>query len=136
MKVHQNGTLPQNGEVFVFGSNLAGRHGAGAARVAYEKFGAIMGKGCGMQGQSYAIPTKNENIISMDMFSIKAHVDQFCKFVLDHQELNFFLTAVGCGLAHKSHKEMASLFTSLTKCDNISIPHDWEPHLLGVIEWV
>lgn len=138
MKFHKNGTKPLDGEVFVFGSNLAGIHGAGAALLAKQEYGAVQGKGFGFYGQSYAIPTKNENIISLDMFSITAWVEEFIKFVNEHPEKNFFLTAVGCGLAHKSHKEMSELFTPLRNHDNISFPDVWEKYLLEeekLINW-
>ena len=70
-----------NGEIFVFGSNLRGLHGGGAARVAYERFGAIWGQGVGMQGQSYGIPTMHGGVDA-----IKPYVDEFIEFAKNHTE--------------------------------------------------
>lgn len=86
--------------VFVFGSNLAGYHGAGAAAQAVRQFGAVMGQASGLQGQSYAIPTKNASLKSLDPETINYYLSQFKTFAHYHPHLTFLLTPVGTGLAH------------------------------------
>ena len=81
-------------EIFVFGSNLAGAHGGGAARLAYERFGAIWGQGVGLQGQSYAIPTMQGGVET-----IKPYVDEFICFAKTRSDLKFYVTQIGCGIA-------------------------------------
>ena len=82
------------GEIFVFGSNLAGAHGGGAARLAYSRFGAVWGQGVGLQGQSYAIPTMQGGLET-----IKPYVDQFIEFAFSHRDYKFLVTRIGCGIA-------------------------------------
>ena len=91
-------------EIFVFGSNLAGRHAGGAARFAYNKFGAIWGQGEGLQGQSYAIPTMQGGVDS-----IAPYVDTFIAFAQAHPELHFLVTPIGCGIAGFSEQEIAPI---------------------------
>ena len=81
-------------EIFVFGSNLAGMHGGGAAWVAYRKFGAIMGQGVGLQGRSYGIPTMQGGVET-----IKPYVDEFIAFAKEHKDMTFLVTRIGCGMA-------------------------------------
>lgn len=104
-------------DVFVFGSNLAGNHAGGAARVAREKFGAIMGQGVGLQGQSYAIPTMQGGVDT-----IKPYVDEFLVFAKAHQELKFYVTRIGCGIAGFKDKEIAPLFQEALGEENIILP--------------
>ena len=92
-------------EVFVFGSNLDGRHGGGAARAAVNKFGAIWGQGVGLQGQSYAIPSMQGGVET-----IKPYVDQFIAFAQEHTELFFYVTRIGCGIAGFKDSDIAPLF--------------------------
>lgn len=99
-----------NGMIFVFGSNLAGRHGAGAALYARKYYGAEYGNGVGMQGNSYAIPTKDERIKPLPLQEIKRYVDRFIQFAKDNQHLKFQVTQVGCGLAKLDGHTMANLF--------------------------
>ena len=91
-------------EIFVFGSNLAGVHGAGAARKAME-WGAVWGQGVGLQGQTYAIPTMQGGIDT-----IKPYVDEFLAFAKSHPELKFLVTEIGCGIAGFTVEEIAPLF--------------------------
>lgn len=84
--------------IFVFGSNLAGRHGKGAASFAMERYGAIYGQGVGLQGQSYAIPTKDGNLKPLPLGEIEKYVIRFLDFAREHPELDFQLTAIGTGL--------------------------------------
>ena len=107
-------------EVFVFGSNLAGMHGGGAAWIAYERFGAIMGQGVGLQGQSYAIPTMQGGVET-----IKPYVDEFIAFAKDHPEYKFFVTKIGCGIAGFSVEEIAPLFYHAIDCENIILPKEF-----------
>ena len=104
-------------EVFVFGSNLAGMHGGGAAYVAFKKFGAIMGCGVGLQGQSYAIPTMQGGVET-----IKPYVDEFITFAADHPELFFYVTRIGCGIAGFRDKEIAPLFAKAIGLENVCLP--------------
>lgn len=120
---HVDGTQPQNGEVFVFGSNLAGFHGAGAARAAWQRFGAKWGKGIGICGQSYAIPTKDENIVSLDLADIIPHITAFCEYTKEYPHIKFWVTRVGCVLAGYEDADIAPYFFAL---DNISYPYEWE----------
>jgi hypothetical protein len=86
-------------EIFVFGSNLAGRHGKGAALYAKEKCGAIYGKGEGIQGDSYALPTKDANLRTLPLDTIADHIVTFLEFALTRPDLTFKITPIGCGLA-------------------------------------
>ena len=104
-------------EVFVFGSNLKGMHGGGAAYAAYKKFGAVMGQGVGLQGQSYAIPTMQGGVET-----IKPYVDEFIEFVKQHKELFFYVTRIGCGIAGFKDEEIAPLFARAAFIGNVSLP--------------
>lgn len=86
-------------EIFVFGSNLAGIHGAGAARTALDEKNAIFGIGVGLQGNSYAIPTKDWNVRTLPYDTIKLYVDQFKQYAKMHPEMSFYVTKIGCGYA-------------------------------------
>lgn len=109
-------SLRQN-EIFVFGSNLGGRHGGGAAKIAMSKFGAIWGQGVGLQGQSYAIPTMQGGIDT-----IKPYVDEFIAFADKHPELHFLVTRIGCGIAGFSDVDIAPLFQPALGKKNIILP--------------
>lgn len=104
-------------EVFVFGSNLAGMHGAGAAYVAFQKFGAVMGCGVGLRGQSYAIPTMQGGVET-----IKPYVDEFIAFAKSRPDLFFYVTRIGCGIAGFRDREIAPLFTTAREVENICLP--------------
>lgn len=97
-------------DVFVFGSNLAGRHGAGAAKFAINHHGAIYGQGIGLQGNSYAIPTKNKNLVTLPLAVIESHVKDFIKFANDNPDMKFRVTRVGCGLAGYTSEEIGPMF--------------------------
>lgn len=107
----------EKNEIFVFGSNLQGMHGGGAARVALEQFGAVWGQGTGLQGQSYAIPTMHGGI---DV--IAPYVNDFIAFAKEHPELKFLVTEIGCGIAGFRASEMAPLFKEALKMENIYLP--------------
>jgi hypothetical protein len=104
-------------EVFVFGSNLEGLHGGGAALLAYERFGAIWGQGTGLQGKSYGIPTMHGGV---DV--IAPYVDEFIAFAREHRELRFLVTEIGCGIAGFTVEEMAPLFKDAMDEENIYLP--------------
>ena len=113
-------------EIFVFGSNLAGAHGGGAAWIAYERFGAIMGQGIGLQGQSYAIPTMQGGVET-----IKPYVDEFIEFARQHTEYKFLVTRIGCGIAGFTDGEIVPLFKAALDVDNVILPKEFAAHLQG-----
>lgn len=100
-------TSLQPDEIFVFGSNLAGMHGGGAARLDLQRFGAVWGQGVGLQGQSYAIPTMQGGVET-----IRPYVDEFIAFARQHPQLTFLVTEIGCGIAGFSPEEIAPLFAA------------------------
>ena len=107
-------------EVFVFGSNLAGMHGGGAAYVAFRQFGAVMGCGVGLRGQSYAIPTMQGGVET-----IKPYVDNFIAFAREHPEPFFYVTRIGCGIAGFRDKEIAPLFSEAVGLENVCLPESF-----------
>lgn len=109
-------TLGEN-EIFVFGSNLMGAHGGGAARAAFNKFGAVWGQGVGLQGQSYAIPTMQGGVET-----IAPYVDEFISFASAHPELYFWVTRIGCGIAGFKDEEIAPLFAGAYSLENVALP--------------
>ena len=112
-------TLAPN-EIFVFGSNLAGAHGGGAARIAMDKFGAVWGQGVGLQGQSYAIPTMQGGVET-----IKPYVDEFIEFAKMHPEYKFLVTRIGCGIAGFTDEEIAPLFKEAQSLENVWLPRSF-----------
>ncbi len=115
-----NITTLKDNEIFVFGSNLAGMHAGGAARIAVEKFGAVMGQGVGLQGQSYAIPTMQGGVET-----IKPYVDEFIKFADCYPELTFLVTRIGCGIAGFTDEEIAPLFVRAINLPNVHLPKEF-----------
>lgn len=107
-------------EIFVFGSNLKGMHGGGAAYIAYRKFGAIMGQGVGLQGQSYGIPTMQGGVET-----IRPYVDEFIEFAKSRNDLTFLVTRIGCGIAGFTDEEIAPLFEKCHGVENIVLPPGW-----------
>ena len=107
-------------EVFVFGSNLAGMHGGGAAYAAFQKFGAVWGCGVGLQGQSYAIPTMQGGVET-----IKPYVDEFIDFARSRPDLFFYVTRIGCGIAGFADAEIAPLFAAAHAVPNICLPESF-----------
>lgn len=127
---HHDGTLPKGQEIFVFGSNLSGIHGAGAARVAREQFGAEPGIGSGFTGTSYAIPTKSKGIQrTLTLEEIRPYIEFFVKTTIseDGCMLDFFVTRVGCGLAGYEDHEIAPLFRGAGP--NCNFPDQWREYL-------
>lgn len=111
--------LGQN-QIFVFGSNLAGMHGGGAARQAMERFGAVWGQGVGLQGQSYAIPTMQGGVET-----IKPYTDEFIAFARQHKDKTFLVTRIGCGIAGFAPRAIAPLFSAALAEENILLPRDF-----------
>ena len=112
-------------EVFVFGSNLQGMHGGGAAAAAVRYFGAIWGQGVGMQGQCYAIPTMHGGV---DV--IKPYVDEFIVYAREHQDKFFYVTRIGCGIAGFKDEDMAPLFHDALDLSNVALPKEFVDILL------
>lgn len=103
--------------IFVFGSNLAGLHGAGAAAFAEKYYGAIRGRGVGRSGQSYGIPTKDQIIHTLPLNKVEQYIKRFLQYAIDHPELKFKVTQIGCGLAGFTPIEIAPLFRNApTNC--------------------
>ena len=132
-RFHPDNTLPKNGEVFVFGSNLAGRHGKGAALIARQRFGARYGVGEGFMEASsgascYAVPTKDHHIRSMPLEQIIPYINELkslaCGAIKDK---TFFITRVGCGLAGNRDEDVAPLFADFPP--NCIFPDEWKPFL-------
>lgn len=112
-----------NKKIFVFGSNLAGRHGKGAALTAFRNHGAIYGQGVGLQGDSYAIPTKDEQINTLPLNKIQRYVDQFIRFAKLNPDMKFEVTRVGCGLAGYEDSDIAPMFNDAPH--NCILPVGW-----------
>lgn len=110
-------------QIFVFGSNLAGRHGKGAALTAKLYHGAIYGNGIGRQGNSYAIPTKDSKLRTLSLHTIEKYVMDFKEYARQHPELSFFVTAVGCGLAGYTDQQIAPMFKNAPL--NCELPLTW-----------
>lgn len=108
-------------EVFVFGSNAEGHHGAGAARVAHDSFGAVWGEGRGHHGQTYAIDTMS----GLERIADEART--FLEYAREHPELTFLLTPVGCGIAGYTPAQIAPLFRGAP--DNVAMPQSFLEHL-------
>ncbi|MDP3718813.1 MAG: hypothetical protein Q8T13_13695 [Acidobacteriota bacterium] len=113
--------------VFVFGSNLAGRHMGGAARDAVDYFEAEMGKGYGWHGRSYAIPTMDVGLRTLPLHFIAGHVDRFLVAAMAEPDFTFYVTAVGTGIAGLTHEQMAPFFVGAPS--NVLLPVEWLPLL-------
>lgn len=114
----------QDNEVFVFGSNVNGQHDGGASLYALKHFGAVLGQAEGRQGQSYAIPT-----VGNSFDELMAAVERFNDYVVQHPELHFKLTAIGCGNAGYSVVQIAPLFRQAYLFGNVSVPSQFLNHM-------
>lgn len=108
--------------IFVFGSNLKGIHGAGAAAFAHRFRGAVWGEGEGLQGESYALPTCSEPGVALELKAIEHYVDQFLGFASRNYQLQFQVTAIGCGIARYKPQQIAPLFFKKGLPDNVWLP--------------
>lgn len=115
--------IQRSSKIFVFGSNLAGRHGKGAALTACRNHGAEYGQGIGRQGNSYAIPTKDQNLKTLALPMIKIYVIDFITYAMKHPEEKFFVTKIGCGLAGYKESDIAPMFKNAP--NNCQLPEGW-----------
>ena len=110
-------------KIFVFGSNLAGRHGKGAALYARKYHGAIYGQGEGRQGNSYAIPTKGDHLDTLMLEDIEVNVHAFLRYARECSDLTFQVTRIGCGLAGYTDAQIAPMFAFAPS--NCELPEGW-----------
>jgi hypothetical protein len=108
----------------VFGSNLAGRHGAGSAKEARLKWGAEYGVGEGRTGNAYAIPTKDEQLRTLPLWDIEVYVAEFLRYAHVHPEMTFNVVKIGCGLAGYQEHQIAPMFRHAP--DNVNLPEGWK----------
>lgn len=110
-------------EIFVFGSNVQGKHAGGAARLAHEKFGAEWGMEEGLTGQTYAIPTVDfTSPLRMDLADIRMFVDRFIEYAKANKDKKFLVTEIGCGIAGFKIQQIAPMFRESLFVSNISLP--------------
>jgi len=117
--------------IFVFGSNLAGIHGAGAARDAMEQHGAQYGVGVGRTGDAYAIPTKDRRILTLPLHQIMPHVQEFILYAREHLADSFFVSRLGCGLAGYKDHQIATMFRLAPS--NCILPIEWRVYHDGKV---
>ena len=120
--------------IFVFGSNLRGVHGAGAAYHALKNEGAVPGQGVGHYGNSYAIPTKDFRIETLPLKSIEYYVDGFILYARYNQHLQFKVTRIGCGLAGYTNEDIAPMFANAP--ENCHFDMEWKSYLPGKTIWI
>jgi hypothetical protein len=123
---------PKDGRIFVFGANLGGRHGKGAALHAALHYGAKRGVGVGPQGNAYAIPTKDRFLEPLPLETIQKHVKDFLDYARANGGLRFFVTAIGTGLAGYAHADIAPMFRGHP--DNCDMPTEWAEILKDIPE--
>lgn len=110
--------------IFVFGSNLAGIHGAGSAKFAVSNYGASYGVGVGRTGMAYAIPTKDENLRTLPLVRIRGHVESFVRYAIAHPDVEFDVVAIGCGLAGYEPRDIAPMFHDAP--ENVHLPESFQ----------
>jgi len=132
--------MPHDDCYFVFGSNLAGRHGRGAALTAVRQYGAVYGRGVGLMGNSYALPTKDERLNTLDLEEIGGYVRQFIQVAHRMHTSVFLVTKIGCGLAGWTENEISPMFIGAPR--NCVMPREWvnwyeetHPSYQGRIKW-
>lgn len=125
-RYHEDGTRPHDRAIWVFGSNLDGRHGKGAALVAKRHYGASYGFYVGRMGNSYAIPTKDSNMVVLPKSAVEPAIRDFVRVTREHPMDSFFVTRVGCGLAGIPDEKIAPLFARAFNC---SFAYEWRPFL-------
>ena len=109
-------------QVFTFGANTKGVHGAGAAKLALKKFGAKMGIGRGLQGQSYALPTKDFDFETLPLFDIVKNIKEFVDFATKNPQYEFMTTLIACGLAGYTPEQIGPMFGKLSIPPNVILP--------------
>lgn len=130
-RYHLDGVAPAPHQVFVFGSNLSGIHGGGAARAAHDHYGAMWGVAEGLTGDSYALPTVQKNIAGpLTLDEIEGYVRNFLSFAHANPTVEFFVTRVGCGLAGHKDQDIAPMFADAP--DNCVLPEPWREILEGL----
>ena len=131
-----NITKEQNdgNHIFTFGSNLAGRHGKGAALIAQKYWDAEYGIGVGRTGNAYGIPTKDQNIRTLSLDDIQFYVSQFKLFTYTNPNLTFLITRIGCGLAGYKDEQIAPMFINLELAKNVLFPPEWKDILYQTIK--
>ena len=112
--------MPDKRQIFVFASNLAGRHGKGSALEAFKNHGAVLGEGVGFHGNSYAIPTKSGNLLPLSLLHIKPYIRDFLQFAYAYPEFEFNVVAIGCGLAGYIPEQIAPMFSGHPS--NVNLP--------------
>lgn len=124
---HENILSLKENEIFVFASNRSGRHGLGAAKLALQKFGAIYGRGEGLMGQCYALPTKGYKMEVLSLDDIRGHIAVFLNVARQIKDKYFLVTKIGCGLAGYKPSDIAPLFFSIREKDytNICLPEEF-----------
>lgn len=122
--LYANGVKPM---IFVFGSNLAGRHGAGAAKYACTARGAKYGVGIGRTGECYALPTKDHGIRTLHLETIAVYVATFIEYAKANQDCDFQVTRIGCGLAGLNDSDIAPMFKNAPS--NCYFDNAWSPYL-------
>lgn len=115
-------------EIFVFGSNLLGIHGSGAAKDAMT-FGAVRGIGIGLEGQTYALPTKDHKIKTLPLEEIQRFVHEFYQCVVQHPNFIFLITKIGCGLAGYTVEQIAPMFKEFVNLPNVRLPKEFAEYL-------
>jgi len=115
--------------IFVFGSNLPGRHDKGAALYAKNQWGAMYGRGTGRQGDSYAIPTRDRQLQPRSLEEIRTSIDEFIVYARENPDCEFLVARVGCGLAGYHDKEIAPMFRSAPR--NCVFDPAWKSYLLA-----
>jgi hypothetical protein len=122
---HRDGSAPAANEIFVFGFNLSGIHGGGAARAAHDLYGAQWGVAEGRTGSCYAIPTVRHSIGGpLGLDAIRLAVSKFLHHAATHPEEKFFVTRIGCGLAGHKDADIAPMFADAPL--NCSLPDTWQ----------
>jgi hypothetical protein len=134
MRFHVDGSQPEKDMIFVFGSNLKGIHGAGAALAARRYYGAVLGVPEGFRGMSYALPAKVTPYIFMNLETLDKHVKNFVSFAKQHNQFSYFIVRVGCVLGGFKDQDVASLFKKHLEAfqvdtQNMSFPNEWKPYL-------
>lgn len=125
---HVDGSSPASGQVFVFGSNLSGLHGGGAARAAHRFYDAKWGVAEGITGRCYAIPTVKHHLAgSLSLDEIRAAIERFLHHAATHPESQFFVTRIGCGLAGHHDQDIAPMFADAPM--NCSLPLPWQQYV-------